>query len=261
MQYPNRVIRKGETDRAIVSAVQAQLVAQGCGPVDDAGVFGDETEAAVMLFQARHVDGEGRPLRQDGAIGPLTWTALFGPGTVPDSTPSASPFVVRVLAKASSQVGVLEQPKDSNSGPEVDEYLRRAGVPLSLPPEQKPWCCSFVYWCFDETARALGRPNPMVRTAGCLDHWNLAETHHARRVPADRAAENPGLVVPGMVFVMNHGGGRGHTGFVERVIGGLLHTIEGNTDASRTREGGGVYRLQRRLGEINTGFIDYSAAV
>jgi hypothetical protein len=52
----------------------------------------------------------------------------------------------------------------------------------------------------------------------------------------------------------------GHTGLVEKVSGGLLTTIEGNTDASRTREGGGVYRLTRKIGEINKGFIDYSDA-
>jgi len=69
---------------------------------------------------------------------------------------------------------------------------------------------------------------------------------------------NPGLIQPGMVFIMDFGGGMGHTGFVERVEGGYLHTIEGNTDASQTREGGGVYRLQRKVGSINKGFIRYA---
>jgi hypothetical protein len=58
---------------------------------------------------------------------------------------------------------------------------------------------------------------------------------------------------------MDHGGGFGHTGFVERVDAGLLTTLEGNTDASKTREGGGVYRLTRKIAEVNKGFIDYSA--
>lgn len=57
---------------------------------------------------------------------------------------------------------------------------------------------------------------------------------------------------------MDHGGGLGHTGLVEHVAGGLITTIEGNTDASKTREGGGVYRLTRKLTEINKGFIDYA---
>jgi hypothetical protein len=61
-----------------------------------------------------------------------------------------------------------------------------------------------------------------------------------------------------MIFIIDHGGGLGHTGLVEKVAGGLLTTIEGNTDASRTREGGGVYRLTRKIVELNKGFIDYS---
>jgi hypothetical protein len=42
----------------------------------------------------------------------------------------------------------------------------------------------------------------------------------------------------------------------ESVTGGLIGTIEGNTDASKTREGGGVYRLTRKLLEINKGYIE-----
>ncbi|MNY80404.1 hypothetical protein D3C86_2214230 [compost metagenome] len=61
-----------------------------------------------------------------------------------------------------------------------------------------------------------------------------------------------------MIFIMDYGGGLGHTGFVERVEGGHIVTVEGNTDASMTREGGGVYRLTRKLVSVNKGFIDDS---
>jgi hypothetical protein len=63
-----------------------------------------------------------------------------------------------------------------------------------------------------------------------------------------------------MVFIMDHGGGLGHTGLVESVQGGLITTIEGNTNTALSREGGGVYRLTRKLVEINKGFIDYAGA-
>ena len=258
MQYPRRVIKPGETDRAIVTALQQQLTARGFSPLDALGVFGPQTEAAVKLFQTRNVDREGRPLKQDGEIGPLTWAALFGDDTVPDRLTPSSPLLKAVLGQAASQVGVLEKPKNSNSGPEVNEYLKRAGVSIDLPAEKKPWCCAFVYWCFDQAARDEHRANPMVRTAGCLDHWVRAD--RARRIDAARAVDDPGLIEPGMIFVMDFGSGHGHTGLVEEVAGGLLHTIEGNTDASRTREGGGVYRLTRKLADINKGFIDYRSA-
>jgi len=256
MQYPGRVIKLGDTDPIIVTEIQNQLNARGCGPLDPIGTFGPKTNASVKLFQARNVDLEGNTLKVDGKVGPLTWGALFGNDTVPVSGIS-SPYLGAVIAKASTQLGVREQPKNSNSGPEVDEYLLRAGVSLDLDWRDKPWCCAFVYWCFDETARAQGRPNPMARTAVCLEHWDLAVEHEGRRVRANDGLNNPTLVAPGMVFIMDYGGGKGHTGFIESVNGALLHTIEGNTDGSGTNEGGGVYRLVRKMAAINKGYIEY----
>jgi hypothetical protein len=100
----------------------------------------------------------------------------------------------------------------------------------------------------------------MVKTAGCLDHWNRAAANGATRITTQKAAADPSLIKPGMIFIMDHGGGKGHTGLIEKVSGGILTTIEGNTDASKTREGGGVYRLSRKIVEVNKGFIDYSGA-
>ena len=197
----------------------------------------------------------GRPLNPDGEIGSLTWEALFGTNTVPANDSAADPLLTRVLQTAAAEEArqVREVPKNSNRGPEVDAYLKRAGVSPGLS-----WCCAFVYWCFDEAAQALNRGNPMVKTAGCLDHWQRAPKQGASRILARQAIDDPGLVRPGMVFIMDHGGGLGHTGLVEKVNGGLLTTIEGNTDASKSREGGGVYRLTRKIADINKGYIDYA---
>jgi hypothetical protein len=141
----------------------------------------------------------------------------------------------------------------------VERMARNTSYMIGLGPGYA-WCCAFVYWCFDEAAKNAGRPNPMVRTAGCLDHWKRAPSHGGRRIMKDEAVDDPGLLQPGTVFIMDYGGGAGHTGFVERIDGGHMTTIEGNTDASGTREGGGVYRLKRKLVSVNKGFIDYSGA-
>jgi hypothetical protein len=98
----------------------------------------------------------------------------------------------------------------------------------------------------------------MFKTAGCLTHWTSAQSAGARRVTKSQATADPALVKPGMIFIMDFGGGAGHTGLVEEITGGLITTIEGNTDASKTREGGGVYRLHRKIVEVNKGFIDYA---
>lgn len=262
MNYPGRKIKAGEQDATIVRAVKERLnqvlnlTGSADGRLDPADPnFGPKMTKLVKYFQARNVDGEGRPLVQDGEIGPLTWAALFGADRVPTSDKAATTFLAKVLVIAAEEEAkqVREVPVNSNRGLQVEQYQKRVGA---SPGD--PWCCAFVYWCCDEAAKALGQKNPMVKTAGCLDHWNRAKSAGATRVPAAAAKNDPGLVRPGMIFIMDHGSGKGHTGLVESVKGGLLTTIEGNTDASKTREGGGVYRLVRKVGEINKGFIDYS---
>jgi len=264
MDYPGRVIKVGEADASVVQAIRKQLGSMMAGDSDpathldpQAAVFDADVKRVVKLFQARHVDSAGRPLKQDGEIGSLTWEALFGIGTIAVADTSDSDLLEQVLVVAAREEAkkVREIPVNSNRGPDVVKYLTRAGAAAGLP-----WCCAFVYYCFDEAAKTQGLPkNPMVRTAGCLDHWNKAVAKGAARVPAAAATADPSLLKPGMIFIMDFGKGAGHTGLIETVVGGILSTIEGNTDASKTREGGGVYRLTRKVGEINKGFIDYAA--
>jgi hypothetical protein len=262
MRYPGRVIKVGETDARIVKALKTALnkalVLRGSEAIvlePDNPAFGPQMKQAVKLFQARHLDEQGQPLKTDGEVGSLTWAALFGPADVPQHVQPHDPLLVTVLAVAGSQAdaGVREQPRNSNRGPEVDDYLRRAGMQPGVA-----WCCAFTYWCFDEASRQTGQANPMFKTAGCLHHWQNAPGQGARRLLARDAVADPGRVQPGAIFIMDFGGGLGHTGLVERIEGGYIHTIEGNTDASQGREGGGVYRLQRKLASINKGFIDYA---
>jgi CHAP domain len=262
MKYPGRVIKAGEADAAVVKAVKARLNTVLNADADPAikldatdPTFGPRVTQTVKLFQARNVDGEGRPLVQDGQLGSISWLILFGEKEVVATPAAASEFLAKVIAVAGKEAdaNVREVPANSNSGPKVEAYQKRAGSSKGLA-----WCCSFMYWCFDETAKGAGQLNPMVKTAGCLDHWQRAAGAGAKRVPKNDAIANPALVRPGMVFIMSHGKGKGHTGIVESVKGGLLSTIEGNTDASKTREGGGVYRLTRKVTEINVGFIDYA---
>lgn len=262
MDYPGRVIKLGEQDARILRALQAQLNQQlalgeamaveldGANPV-----FGPSMKQAVQLFQARNVDHLGQPLKPDGEVGAITWKALFGDATVPQIASTDEPLLAEALRQAQHQEarGVREVPPNSNRGPDVETYLKRTGLGGG-----HAWCCAFTYWCFDEAAKALQRSNPVVRTAGCMDHWNRAPGQGARRIQRHQAVADPGRLQPGMLFIMDFGGGLGHTGIVEAVDGGRIVTIEGNTDASKTREGGGVYRLERKLVDVSKGFIDYS---
>lgn len=263
MRYPGRIVKAGEKDAGIVKALKQRLnevLAVESDPtlkLDPADPnFGPRMRQTVKFFQTRNVDAEGRPLKQDGEVGALTWAALFGADAVPRSDRAPDPYLGEVLKVAEGEEAkcVREVPVNSNRGPEVNAYLASTDTPPG-----NSWCCAFVYWCFDQAARKKGVPNRMVKTAGCLDHWKRAAAKGAKLVRAEEAKENAGLVQAGMVFIVDHGGGKGHTGLVEKVEAGLITTIEGNTDASKTREGGGVYRLVRKIVDINKGFIDYSA--
>jgi hypothetical protein len=254
--FPGTVIAAGSADKAAVLAIQRRLNQLGCGPVAEDGVFGIETTDAVELCQARSVDKFGAPLKVDGQVGPMTWGTLFGDQAVPKVSAPSSALQNQVLTLAASEIGTLEIPLGSNRGPKIDLYLRAVG----LDPTQGsfPWCAAFVYFCFQNAASALRIPNPVVKTAGVLDHWNRAGKSGIPRVSTADATANPSLVRPGMIFVITTGNGNGHTGLVEAVDGVQLATIEGNTNLTGSREGIGVFRhSMRRIAQINKGYIDY----
>jgi len=255
--YPGHIVKRGEPDKATVKAVQIALNAHGCGPLAENGRFDAKTAVAVKLFQARFTDLDGLPLVVDGEVGSITWPVLFGEDTVPTTDIPSSPLLAGALETARSQIGVLERPPGSNRGPQVDEYVKRVGL---NPAGAFAWCAAFVYFCFDEAADSLERTNPVVKTGGVLDHWTKAGARGIKRVMAARAVQNPVLVQPGQIFVIDTGGGAGHTGLVLEVIGGKLVTIEGNTNDGGSREGVGVFRREsRKIAQINKGFIDYGA--
>jgi hypothetical protein len=246
-QHP--VLKRGVSNIEAVLRLQRRLNELGCGPIDEDGVFGAGTKSAVAMFQTR------RGLLADGIVGPHTWAALFP--TVVERAGSAvveragSAIGAAALAVAVGQLGVREH--GMNRGPEIDEYVRRVGLD---PAGQHAWCQAFVYWCFDEGAKRLGVANPCVRTASCMDHW-IGARQKALVVPAAAAADDPGLVNPGAVFVIDHGHDKGHVGFVERVHLGRLITIEGNTNVAGSREGDGIFRRARSFFGVNLGFVEY----
>lgn len=252
MNYPNRVIKKGETNKDIVKAIQTQLRKRGITPVEIDGDFGPETISAVRLFQSLNRDAHNRPLEIDGMIGALTWASLFGIPFTPVAA-ADSDLLREALSVAQSQIGVMEKPIGSNRGPEVEMYQKRTGIPPATF-----WCMAFVYFCFDEAAKKLGLPNPLVKTGGCVKHWNESK---ARKIKAADAKNNPSLVKPGHIFILDFGQGRGHTGIVKRVEGGRLITIEGNSNPHGSSNGIGVFELDIRKVFTPTlrGYLDYSS--
>jgi len=143
------------------------------------------------------------------------------------------------LFVASTQIDVREE--GNNAGPEVARYLKSVSLNTGYA-----WCMAFVYWCVDVAAKRLELKNPLIKTAGVLREWNETTL---RKIP-----NRSNGVQPGDIFIMDFGSGSGHTGFVEKISGGLIYTIEGNTNDDGSREG---YEVARRTREISSikGFI------
>jgi hypothetical protein len=253
MNFPNRLIKKGEADQAVVKAIQKRLNELGCGPIGIDGDFGLKTFQAVKLFQSRFSDTNGNPLKVDGIIGAVSWAVLFGVTSVPNTTPTHNPFFKRVLEIASGEVGVMENPIGSNAGTEVEQYLASVGLGKGFA-----WCVAFLYFCFDKASKEQGVANPLVKTAGVLNLWNNAT---CRKIKIPSFVDDPSLIKPGHIFIISTGGGFGHAGIVESVEGGFMTTIEGNSNNDGSREGTGVFRRvnARKINTINRGFLDFSA--
>ena len=137
------------------------------------------------------------------------------------------------LQIAIKEIGVEEVPRGSNWGDGVKKYLNSVGI--NFPAS---WCMAFVYYCCTQAG-----VKHLVKTGGVLAQWN--------KVAAAYKSQTPSV---GCIFIMDYGKGLGHTGFVERIEGDTLHTIEGNTNDSGSREGYEVCRRQRKISHCK-GFI------
>jgi hypothetical protein len=129
-----------------------------------------------------------------------------------------------------SQIGVREQPKGSNWGPEVGRYLK--SVNLNVPA---PWCAAFVHWCLDKA----GIPNSVTAWSPTAHNKNNIVYYQGKfkKEPA-----------PGDVFTLWFPKLKriAHTGFVDKKINSTIYlSVEGNTNEAGSREGDGVMRRYR----------------
>jgi hypothetical protein len=147
-----------------------------------------------------------------------------------------------------------EQPKGSNKGPEVSQFLASTGLGPGYP-----WCMAFVYYIFDELCKNLGTTNPLPKTAGVMNHWTKAPSEN--KIDIKDARNNIGLVRPGQIFIMSRPGkGLGHTGIVIGVDQNAktFTAIEGNTNDQKSGEGDRVGKNVRKIDSPTLiGFIDY----
>jgi hypothetical protein len=142
----------------------------------------------------------------------------------------------QLVEVATSQVGVREQ--GYNNGPEVRAYLASCGL---KPPQF--WCAAFIRWCY----RQLGLPGPA--DAGAARNWFPPAKVIYRRGSRPRHPPRPGDLAG---YYYRNLGRIGHIGMITRwdEAAGVALTIEGNYGGGSERNGDGVHRVRRLLGQV-----------
>jgi hypothetical protein len=158
-----------------------------------------------------------------------------------------SAFIQTLIQTAEAEVGV-EEVNGSNCGPRVNEYKAATWLPAD---KAWPWCAAFICWIVMEAMRkasiheTAGFKRP--RTAGAWDfeNWSRAQDSTTWTRRPHRGDIQPGDIV---IFRFSHIG----LAVSAPDKNGNVRTIEGNTDAAGSREGGGVFRKLRRLDQIRS---------
>jgi hypothetical protein len=226
-----------------VAELQQALIEAGFDLGVDASdrVFGHDTLAAVLRFQAEHFGADGKPLEIDGVVGDKTWWAIQHPATEPAPgsadgpvQPVAGQLAARALDAALGEfrAGVKEAPTGSNRGPRIDVYTGLNGAAGQAGP---PWCAYFVSWCFAQNEG--GSPFGRIGSALNIAHW--AERNNCA------IARDTLPPLAGDIFVIDRDGIHGHTGLVRAVMNDEIATVEGNSANA-------VRAIRRPLSSIET---------
>lgn len=153
-----------------------------------------------------------------------------------------------LAATAEKEVGIRESPINSNRGPKVDEYKAATWLPAK---KAWPWCAAFICWLVLQAVekgilketKTFKRP----RTAGAWDlaNWALKQddTIRTKTKPGDDIAKGDIIV-----FTFSHCG----LAVMPPDKAGYFYAVEGNTDASGSREGGGVYLKRRHVSQVKS---------
>lgn len=151
-----------------------------------------------------------------------------------------SALALAALEAARKEIGTVEVPLGSNNGPKVRQYLAAVGLGAGYA-----WCMAFVYWCF-----AKNTSNPLLKTGGVLAQFHQIKGKQIYKLDARDAPITPAQILPGDIFILAFNHGQGHTGFVDKVTGSSITTIEGNTNQGGSQEGIGVFARRRKISDL-----------
>lgn len=160
---------------------------------------------------------------------------------------STLPIRQKLIAIARAEVGVVEQPKNSNTGKRVREYQRAT----NLEGTGWPYCAAFVCWCVREWGKLSEVRDALKMTAPQFEVWRpktaaaygFDDWAKSKKLLVINENAQPGVHILRTADIVNYD--FSHVGLVVTDVGNILKTIEGNTDEAGSREGGGVYAKTR----------------
>lgn len=152
----------------------------------------------------------------------------------------------KLIEIARREVGTVEVPKDSNTGPRVKQYQ----AATNLGGTGWPYCAAFVCWCVREWLKLPEVLAAFKFTRTQAEAWRpkTAAAYGFHQWAADKRLlvmnSNPGNVLhTGDIMTFEH---ISHVGLVANDEDSLVFTVEGNTDLGGSREGGGVFEKTRQ---------------
>jgi len=151
----------------------------------------------------------------------------------------------RLVDLALKEVGV-EEIGGTNCGPRVNEYKAATW----LPPDQAwPWCAAFIDWlvmrAMAESGQKFTFERPRTAGAWDLENWSMKQDGSTWTKLNPQAGD----IAPGDIVIFTFS----HVGLaIDAPARGMVETIEGNTDGNGSRDGGGVWRKQRKLTQIRS---------
>ena len=151
----------------------------------------------------------------------------------------------RLVELALKEVGVKEV-GNTNCGERVNFYKSATWLPYE---ESWPWCAAFIDWliwtAINDTKQSYSFERPRTASAWDLENWSLKQddSTQTKRDPKVKDIAAGDIVI----FKFSHVGLA-----IGPVVNGVFPTIEGNTDNEGSRDGGGVWKKQRKLSSVKT---------
>lgn len=156
--------------------------------------------------------------------------------------------IAELTAVETSQIGYVEGGGPDGHSGNITKYWAELDPTL----QGQPWCACFQRWCHKHAGAPL---LPIANPYYCPSIVTYAK-QHGLWLARDKGS--PGDLV---LFQFAGNGVADHVGFIESVHLGYYTTVEGNTSpgtAGSQRNGGGVYRRQRPIGDTILGILDFS---